>query len=115
VLDVSGLIENLGDEEIAREIATLHLANSPSLLEKIRAAVARGDARMLQEGAHALKGMVGNFESGEAHQSAWRLELLGKDGNLALAAAELEALEAALESLNRGLREFVASGDRAQG
>jgi two-component system sensor histidine kinase/response regulator len=100
VFDRSAALERLGgDEQLLREIASLFLAEYPALIDAIRSAVQRGDAYSLERSAHALKGSVANFEASAAVNAAFRLESIGRSGNLQDAGAGLQQLEAVFADL----------------
>jgi CheY-like chemotaxis protein/HPt (histidine-containing phosphotransfer) domain-containing protein len=71
-----------GDVALLRELVTMFLEDCPRLLEEIQAAVGRKDAEALSRAAHALKGSIGNFDSGVAFSAALHLEMLGREGDL---------------------------------
>jgi len=79
-------------------IVTSFLAESGLRLEALRRAVAAGDARALEDAAHALKGITGTVGANQMHDLAMRLEHIGRDGHTAGAATMLTELESALES-----------------
>ena len=78
-----------------------------ALMEEVRRAAAAGDARALNRSAHALKGMISNFCSPDAHECALEVERLGRSGDLSAAPAAVERLHARLEALTAELVEFV--------
>ena len=95
-----------GDEELLREITAIFLEEYPSLIEEIQLAVSGVDAKRLERAAHSLKGSVANFGARAATQAAYRLETLGRSGEMHQARsalndllAEFRALKPALEQL----------------
>lgn len=66
-----------GDAGLLRELAELFIQSCPKMLEDIRDAVQKRDAKALERAAHSLKGCVGNFFSKGARETAQRLELVG--------------------------------------
>jgi HPt (histidine-containing phosphotransfer) domain-containing protein len=95
------------DTEFLAETVEMLVSDGPTLLGQIRDAIAAGDAMALGQSAHALKGMISNFCAQEAHAAAFRLESLGKAGDLAPAAPALETMEACLTALLDELSAFV--------
>ena len=83
-----------GDEELLKEIAELFVEDAPELIEKLRGAVAAGDAAGVETAAHSLKGSVANFGAEEAVAAALRLEQMGREGQLDGAPDAMENLEA---------------------
>jgi CheY-like chemotaxis protein len=100
ILDESTLRARFsGEPELLREVVSLYLENCPNLVDGIRGAVERGDARALEWAAHKLKGTVANFAARAAYDAALRLEVMGRKGHLQQAAEALERLESALAEL----------------
>jgi two-component system sensor histidine kinase/response regulator len=104
ILDRTELLERMGgDREILAEIVGLFLRHCPKQLAELSEAVARGDALRIERAAHALKGEVSNLASAPATAAALRLELMGRDGNLAGAREGFADLERAVEQLKVAL------------
>ena len=82
-----------GDLELARELARMFIEECPKYLNDMHEAVRAGDAHALQHSAHTFKGSVGNFSTVGAHESALKLEMLGKSGDLAGASEILNLLQ----------------------
>jgi signal transduction histidine kinase/CheY-like chemotaxis protein/sensor domain CHASE-containing protein len=74
-------LQRPGAPDLLGKIILLYLDNSRSLTEKIRAALAAGDANALQEAAHALKSSSGNVGATGLAEIARQLEALGREGN----------------------------------
>jgi two-component system sensor histidine kinase/response regulator len=110
--DRADLMERLdGDIELISELVQIFLEDAPQLVEELGAAVSRGDAAQVHRSAHSLKGSASNFSAGPVVESALRLELMGKSGNLADAPSEFRILEANLLDLERDLKLLVNAGD----
>ena len=92
-----------GQEDQLQELAELFLTLCPEMLAEIQRAIAAGDARTLQRAAHTLKGSADHFAARRVVQSAWQLELMGREGNLAGAAAAWTNLEREVELLKSAL------------
>jgi PAS domain S-box-containing protein len=88
-----------GEPELLTDVVKLYLENCPNLMDGIRGAVERGDARALEWAAHKLKGTVANFAARAAYDAALRLEMMGRTGHLQQADEALERLESALAEL----------------
>jgi two-component system, sensor histidine kinase and response regulator len=107
IIDRAMILDRVGgDEELMHEITAIFLEEYPSLIEEIQAAVSVVDAKRLERAAHSLKGSVANFGATGATQAAYRLETIGRRGEMHLAAAalndlltEFRALQPALEQL----------------
>ena len=68
-----------------------------------------GNAEVVKQEAHALKGGIGTFYAKAAYETAYALEKMGTDGNLSQAGATLRILESQLQSLRRKLGELIQS------
>jgi two-component system sensor histidine kinase/response regulator len=94
------------DWEFFSEAVDMFIEDYPAMVEEIRSAITDTDAERLRRQAHALKGMLGNFQATNAVTAAKSLEEMGRDRCLDNAgaavgrlAAEVERLRAALENL----------------
>jgi len=99
-----------GDTELLRELAGLFLGDCPTQMAAIGQAIATGDAAGLRSAAHALKGAACNFGAKAVTDAALKLEILGRDSQLAGAGAACSALEAEMEHLELDLT-ALAQGD----
>ncbi len=107
VFDVGAVLDSLdGDSELLREIAGIFLAQCPKHVEKIRAAISGGDAKILERGAHALKGAAANLLAEGVVGAASKLEEIGRSGSVAGAKELLGSLEEELGKLQHALGEF---------
>lgn len=97
-IDRSAALELVGeDEELLAELAGLFLETLPEYLTQLREALAKAESHPLERAAHALKGSVGNFCARGAAEAAFRLEQIGRSGDLSRAADALAALESELK------------------
>jgi len=88
-----------GDVELLREIAALFIEDCPRALAELRQAVEQREASKLENAAHALKGSVANFGAQVAVDAAFRLERMGRAGELEESAEALGALEHAISAV----------------
>ena len=93
-----------GDVPLLDEIAALFVAESPRLVERVRDALARGDAQATARAVHALKGALGSIAAPDALAAAARLEAAARAGDLDGTTANLAELEGKLERLRVALR-----------
>ncbi|MBW1897130.1 MAG: response regulator, partial [Deltaproteobacteria bacterium] len=102
VFDFSEAMKTVnGDKELLKEIATLFLESAANDLSKIREGISNKDACAVEQAAHSLKGSVANFGAKRAFDAAYRLEKMGREGQLTaaeIAELELEKELAALKS-----------------
>jgi len=109
-LDASLALSRVGgDEELLKEIAQIFLDECPDALSAIRMAAETGDAAKLERAAHSLKGSIGNFGAKAAYDAAYRLETMGRSGELGNTSDALRDLDAALARLTPELSR-LASG-----
>jgi HPt (histidine-containing phosphotransfer) domain-containing protein len=100
VIDRNEALERVGgDEELLKEIALLFLAEYPKDMAAMRRAIDAGSAKDLERSAHSLKGAVANFGAHHTRDAALRLELIGRNGDLAEAEAGYQALSESLSNL----------------
>jgi HPt (histidine-containing phosphotransfer) domain-containing protein len=106
--DEKALLEHIEDDiEFLEETVAMLDEDSPALLEEVRSAAAAGDAAALVKPAHALKSMVGNFCAGPAQAAARKVEIMGREGQLADADQAVQELEAEVARLLEELTAFV--------
>jgi CheY-like chemotaxis protein len=108
VFDLSEAMKTVnGDKELLKEIATLFLENAANDLSKIREGIFNKDATAVERAAHSLKGSVANFGAKRAFDAAYRLEKIGREGQITAAeTAELE-LEKELAALKSAMQAAV--------
>ena len=87
VLDARALeqiraLQQPGAPDLLEKIIGLYLDNSRSMTDRIRAALAAGDANGLREAAHALKSSSANVGATGLADIARQLETLGREANL---------------------------------
>jgi len=89
------------DWEFLREVIDMFVADYPDMLKNIKTAIESKDGPGLQRTAHALKGMLGNFQIESSAQKAYALEKMGSEAQLENAAGIYQQLSAELDSLER--------------
>ena len=98
-----------GDAELLADMARIFLADSPRLLANIRAAVADGTAKRLEQAAHELKGCLGTFAAHRGFIAAEKLEILARTGSLTDARAAAALIEAEIQSLTPAMQGLIAA------
>jgi two-component system sensor histidine kinase/response regulator len=105
IFDLDDALEKVGgDKEILEEILVVFSESYPDQLSELKKAIDNGDAPIVERAAHTLKGSVGTFSGKKALETAFRLETMGRDGNLQEAAAVYFKLEQEIEELEAALR-----------
>jgi CheY-like chemotaxis protein/HPt (histidine-containing phosphotransfer) domain-containing protein len=96
-----------GDRELLAELVRLFLRQYPVWVGELRSGLAAGDAALLKRAAHNLKSCLGNFGARAAFERALRVEMIGRERNLAGADDACRALEQSLERLRPVLAAFA--------
>ena len=89
------------------EMTNLFLEEKSKLLNAVREAVSRKDAKALEYAAHTLKGSAGNFSAEDAFRGALNLEIMGRRGDFMGAQEDCELLNAQLEQLQPALEALI--------
>lgn len=97
-------IRDAGGDELVGRIIDLWLEGAPRYAERIRAGLARGDAKEVACAAHALRGSALNLGALRVSAVTASVENAADRGDLAAAAAEERALAPALEGAEAALR-----------
>jgi two-component system, sensor histidine kinase and response regulator len=95
------------DENLAREVVGIFLAQYPKLIENVHRAAEERNAPALERSAHSLKGSLTDIAATEAVEAARKLEDRARNGNLDAVPHLLAALDAALSRLMGELRKLV--------
>lgn len=98
------------DWEFLRETVEMFISDFPPMMTEIHAAINSKDVKKLRQTAHALKGMVGNFQAREAARKALVLEDMGLQENLNDADKAFESLRKEMSNLEKSLTELVREG-----
>ena len=97
-----------GDVEFEREVLDEYLASAPRDIDKLRAAVAAGDAPAIGACAHALKGASATIGAKGFAAIALELEQAGKKNELGAVAQTLARLESEYAQLTAVIRSRIA-------
>jgi HPt (histidine-containing phosphotransfer) domain-containing protein len=100
VIDRGATLDRVGNSpELLRDLVGVFRDDCARLLPDIRAATEEGDAGKLALVAHTLKGMVSFFGAQAAPEATLRLEMMGKNGDLAAAGPTLALLTAEVDRM----------------
>jgi PAS domain S-box-containing protein len=97
------LVRVEGNRDLLVKLVDIFRAEYPRLLANLRHRVDTGDARGVEETAHAIRGMVGNFGARSASEAAAALEEMGRARVLTGAGAGVTRLERGVNHLERAL------------
>jgi CheY-like chemotaxis protein/HPt (histidine-containing phosphotransfer) domain-containing protein len=86
-------LQRPGAPSLLAKVIGVYLDNSPTLVQRLREAVAQGDAKALRETAHSLKSSSANLGAASLAALCKELEQMGRDGQLQGAAEKLSALQ----------------------
>jgi two-component system, sensor histidine kinase and response regulator len=90
-----------------RRLVGIFLETTPPLVEKLREAVAAGDATALFHAAHTLRGSLSHLDESDSKAAAIELEQMGRTGSLNEAAVTFAELERHLTSFTTTLRRWL--------
>ncbi|TKB88797.1 MAG: Hpt domain-containing protein [Nitrospira sp.] len=82
-----------GDRALLTELVEIFLEDCPRRLHELEQAVTDGNAIMIKQSAHSLKGMVACFGAKLAQERAAEMEGLGKAGDVTNTSALLPQLQ----------------------
>ncbi len=110
-LDRAAILENfMDDEELLFESIDLFLERIASRMATLKEGVDAANPEVFMPEAHTIKGMVGIFSTGEAFESAKKLEFKGRDKSVDGIEADFADLERDLAALVAALREWRSEG-----
>jgi len=94
-----------GDGEFLQEMLEEFMNYAPKHLKTLSEAVKSGDAALVQEEAHSVKGAAGNLSANRIYNIAFKIEDRGRNNDL----SDISSLMKELESEIQSLKEFVAA------
>ncbi|MBW1710069.1 MAG: PAS domain S-box protein [Deltaproteobacteria bacterium] len=95
-----------GDRDFLMEVLAGFFKETKVQFEDMRRAISDGDADAVQRGAHSIKGGAANLTAVILSKAAFKLENIGKSGNLEEGTEALEALENEAERLEAYIRDL---------
>jgi len=105
VADLRRAQDAFGNPAFIRELVDLFLANTPGKMDRIRQALASGDAEAVGHAAHALRSSCGMLGAGQLAGAFTRMEEAATRGDLAAASRAFqdadERLPGVVEALSR--------------
>jgi CheY-like chemotaxis protein len=97
----------MGDRALLAEMAELWLKDSEKQMQQLKSGLQNGDAVMIQQAAHALKGSVGSFQALNAQEAANRVETSAKNGDLSGAQKGFETLSQEIGLVRQDLQQLT--------
>ncbi|MEA3279338.1 MAG: response regulator, partial [Thermodesulfobacteriota bacterium] len=95
------------DWDFLKEAVDMFVSDYPPMIETINKALKAEDTNTVGQTAHALKGMVGNFQAKTTAKTALKLEELGRNNRLKGMNQAYEALAGELAGLEKTLLELI--------
>jgi CheY-like chemotaxis protein len=112
-LDAKALLERFsGNKKLLRTIVNTFREDCPKMMERIRTALTGHNAPALADGAHALKGSVGNFGPSPALETAREMEKNARQGKLGGAWELYATLEDEIAALLPALQAIGAKKEK---
>jgi len=109
LVDARAVLEIVqGDVKLLASLLKDFHEHCPRLLNEIRQAARQSEGEALELNAHSLKGMLGMFGARVASQAAYRLEKMGRNGDLNDAEEMLGVLENEIERIKPSLEALVS-------
>jgi two-component system sensor histidine kinase/response regulator len=102
------------DEALLRDVVEAFLEEAPQLLGQIRKAIDEADQAVLLRAAHTIKGSLRFFGAHVGYEHAFRLETMGRRGELEDAAETLAILEAQWARITPVLLDFVGRSNNSE-
>lgn len=93
-----------GDMELLREIVTLFLDECVLKIDQIREGIRAGDAGIVEEAAHSLKGAAGSIGAKQLEKRFLQLEMVGKAGIPRESEIDLAELEQEIDAFREALK-----------
>jgi DNA-binding NarL/FixJ family response regulator len=106
ILNLQVLMKRFHKLELRSKLIDLFKAKLPDYLKQVREAIDTGNTHHLQEMAHKLKGMVGNFSVMGAYEAAHALEKAALNGDLSNIEMQWRQLTYEVDRLKSALNRY---------
>ncbi len=102
IFNVDTLLERVfDDKDLLNELIDLFFKDAPKLMSSIKTSYKAGDLKQVQNTAHTIKGMAGNFSAESLQKTAFQLEQTCKAGDFAKAGLIIDTVEMEFELLKK--------------
>jgi CheY-like chemotaxis protein len=106
--DISAALDRMdGEMDLLKEHIGYVLNDIPKLVERMRAAINRNDARLLEISGHRLKSLVSSYNHDSARELAQSLEQMGKAGQFDQAATTLDQLQPLIDEFIKAVQHYL--------
>ncbi|HAO19716.1 MAG: hypothetical protein BWK80_07125 [Desulfobacteraceae bacterium IS3] len=110
ILDKQALMDMIDhNADLLKELIRLYLANLPKLMAQIKEGVLKKDGSMIEQPAHALKGMSYNISAQKIASAALTLEKTGRSNDLTQIQENYAVLEKEAQDLENVLNALLQS------
>ncbi len=107
-LDLDGLLRTFDNDMIfLKECTDMFMQEYPKMLAQIQTHVEEKDGPGLRRTAHAIKGMMGNFQAASIARTAYALEEMGHKEDFGQAGPVFETLRAEVTDFGKMLSDFI--------
>lgn len=96
-----------GDVTFLQELVELFVESYPGMIEKIDQAIQNKDSQQLENAAHELKGVVGNFCAPEAVRAAQKMQMNGRNADFSSTSTDFKNLAEILNIVESALKKLV--------
>ena len=108
VLNRKELLDRVsGDVVFLQELIDLFIDSYPELIKKIDQAIQNEQSQELQNAAHELKGVVGNFCAPEAVTAIQKMQVNGKNADFSSSSADFGNLMEILSMVENALKKLI--------
>jgi HPt (histidine-containing phosphotransfer) domain-containing protein len=97
------MLADIGDAETVREVIAVFQRDTEIRIQKIRAAIAAGDASQVRAESHAVKGSAGQVGALELSSVCRQIEAAALKQDLGAASGLLPELEAAFQTVRAAM------------
>ncbi|HCE44805.1 MAG TPA: hypothetical protein DET40_14790 [Lentisphaeria bacterium] len=110
IFNIDALLERVfDDKDLLNELIDLFFKDTPVLISSLKTHYRAGDIKQVQNTAHAIKGMSGNFSAENLQKTAFQLEQACKAGDSAKAGLLIDTVEMEFELLGKEIKKLKKS------
>lgn len=107
IFNVDTLLERVfDDKDLLNELIILFFKDTPVLISSLKTYYKAGDIKQVQNTAHTIKGMAGNFSAESLQKIAFQLEQACRSGDLNKAGLLIDTVEMEFDRLTREIKKL---------
>ena len=108
LVDEKGALQRLGgDRQLFCEFISIFMEDSEVLMSELSNGLQNSDAEQVSKSGHALKGLISNFGAKPCVDTAYKLELAGRTGDVSTCDDDFERLKELHSRMKEELQAFV--------